>query len=487
MVYGSVIRILGNLLLVEAALMIPSLLVSIYYDGSDKMAFIISIIITSLVGLIMSKSFKFSKGIKAREGLTIVAFGWILASFFGSLPFIFSGSIPSWVDAFFETVSGFTTTGATIIDNVEVVPKGILFWRSFTHWIGGMGILVFTVAILPTLGVGGFQIFKVESPGPQPDRIAPRIKDTAKILYMTYFVITILQIVLLLVGKMPFFDTIVHTFGTVGTGGFSINNSSIGAYNSTYIHLVIGTFMILSGVNFSLYYSLFKGRWKEVIKNEELRLYLGIISMAVLLIALNINITIYHRFWLALRDAFFQVASIITTTGYATVDFDKWPTFSKTILFSLMFVGGCAGSTGGGIKNIRILVLLKLVKREISKIFHPRAVIPIKIGDRVLPNEVVAGITSFFTLYIMIFILGTIFISLEGIDFESSAGAVAATLGNIGPGLGLVGPARTFSQFSHVSKLLLSLFMLLGRLELFTIIALFAPSVWKNEILPKNR
>ncbi|MCF6461926.1 TrkH family potassium uptake protein [Clostridium sp. Cult1] len=487
MVYGSVIKILGNLLLVEAALMIPSLLVSIYYDGSDKMAFIISIIITSLIGLIMSKSFRFSKSIKAREGLTIVAFGWILASFFGSLPFIFSGSILSWVDAFFETVSGFTTTGATIIDNVEVIPKGVLFWRSFTHWIGGMGILVFTVAILPTLGVGGFQIFKVESPGPQPDRIAPRIKDTAKILYTTYFVITILQIVLLLVGKMPFFDTIVHTFGTVGTGGFSIKNSSVGAYNSTYIHLVIGTFMILSGVNFSLYYSLFKGRWKEVIKNEELRLYLGIIFMAVLLIALNINTTIYHRFWLALRDAFFQVGSIITTTGYATVDFDKWPTFSKTILFSLMFVGGCAGSTGGGMKNIRILVLLKLVKREISKIFHPRAVIPIKIGDRVLPNEVVAGITSFFTLYIMIFILGTIFISLEGIDFESSAGAVAATLGNIGPGLGLVGPARTFNQFSHASKLLLSLFMLLGRLELFTIIALFAPSVWKNEILPKNR
>lgn len=485
--YGSVIKILGNLLLVEAALMIPSLMVSIYYNGQDKMAFILSIIITSVVGLIMGKSFKYNKGIKAREGLTIVAFGWILASFFGSLPFIFSGSIPSWVDAFFETVSGFTTTGATIVDNVEGLPKGILFWRSFTHWIGGMGILVFTVAILPTLGVGGFQIFKVESPGPRPDRIAPKIKDTAKILYITYLFITILQIILLLIGKMPFFDAAVHTFGTVGTGGFSIKNASVGAYNSTYIHIVIGIFMVLSGVNFSLYYSLFKGKWKEVIKNEELKLYLGIIFTAVLLIALNINRNVYHRFWLSLRDAFFQVASIITTTGYATADFDSWPTFSKTILFSLMFVGGCAGSTGGAIKNIRILVLLKLVKREISKIFHPRAIIPIKVEDRILPNEVVAGISSFFMLYILVFILGTILISLEGIDFESSAGAVAATLGNIGPGLALVGPSRTYSKFSYVSKLLLSLFMLLGRLELFTIIALFIPGVWKSEILTKNR
>ncbi|HSH34775.1 TrkH family potassium uptake protein [Schnuerera sp.] len=486
MVYGSVIKVLGNLLLIEAALMIPPLLVSLYYNGADKLAFITSIILTSMMGFIMSKSFEFSKSIKAREGLTIVAFGWIFASFFGSLPFIFSGSIPSWIDAFFETVSGFTTTGATIIDNVEVLPKGILFWRSFTHWIGGMGILVFTIAILPTLGVGGFQIFKVESPGPRPDRIAPRIKDTAKILYTTYIVITIVQVIMLLLGRMSFYDAMVHTFGTVGTGGFSVNNASVGAYNSTYIHLVIGTFMILSGINFSLYYSLFKGKWKEIIKNEELKLYLGIILTAVLLITLNINKDIYHNFWLSLRDAYFQVGSIITTTGYATVDFDKWPTFSKTILFSLMFVGGCAGSTGGGMKNIRILVLLKLVKREISKIFHPRAVIPIKIGDRVLPNEVVAGITSFFMLYILIFILGTIFISLEGIDFESSAGAVAATLGNIGPGLGLVGPSRTYSQFSYASKLLLSLFMLMGRLELFTIIALFAPSVWKNEILSKK-
>ena len=484
--YGAVIKVLGNLLMVEAGLMFPSFLVSLKYNQYDKSAFLISIFITGIIGFIMSKSFQYTKDIKAKEGLSIVAFGWILASFFGSLPFIISGSIPSWVDAFFETVSGFTTTGATVVDNVETLPMGILFWRSFTHWIGGMGILVFTIAILPTLGVGGFQIFKVESPGPKPDRIVPRVRDTAKILYITYIIMTILEIILLLFGGMSLFDSLVHTFGTVGTGGFAIKNASIGAYNSTYIHLVIGIFMALSGVNFSLYYLLFKGKWREVIKDEELKLYFGIIFTAVILIALNINKNIYQNIGLALRDAFFQVSSIITTTGYATVDFNKWPTFSKIILFLLMFVGGCAGSTGGGITSIRILVLLKLIKREISKIFHPRAVIPIKIGDKIVTNDTVSSITSFFVLYITIFVLGTIVISLEGIDFESSAGAVAATLGNIGPGLGLVGPARTYSQFSSLGKLLLSLFMLLGRLELFTIIALFAPSTWKKEILSKN-
>lgn len=484
--YGVIIKVLGNLLVVEAGLMIPSLLVALYYNQTDKLAFLYSIIITGIIGFIMSKCFKNKKGIKAKEGLAIVSFGWILASFFGSLPFIFSGSIPSWVDAFFETVSGFTTTGATIVDNVEALPNGILFWRSFTHWIGGMGILVFTIAILPTLGVGGFQIFKVESPGPMPDRIVPRVKDTAKILYTTYIIITIIEIILLLFGGMSLFDSAVHTFGTVGTGGFSVKNSSVGAYDSTYIHLVIGIFMILSGINFSLYYSLSKGKWKEVLKDEELRLYLGIITAAVILIAYNINKTMYHDIGLSLRDSFFQVSSIITTTGYATVDFDKWPTFSKGILFLLMFVGGCAGSTGGGMKNIRILVLLKLIKREVAKIFHPRAVIPIKTGDKVVPNETVASISSFFILYIIIFVLGTIVISLEGIDFESSAGAVAATLGNVGPGLGLVGPARTYSQFSKLGKMTLSIFMLLGRLELFTIIALFAPKTWKKEILSKN-
>ena len=478
--YGIVIKVLGKILKIEALLMVPSLLVSLYYNQNDKLPFLISICIIGIIGFIMSKKSNCKKTIKAKEGLAIVTIGWFLCSLLGALPFVLSGSIPSWVDAFFETVSGLTTTGATIINNVEILPRGILFWRSFTHWIGGMGILVFTVAFSHTIGAGGFQIFKAESPGPMTDKIVPRIKDTAKILYITYFAMTILEIVLLVIGGMPLYDSTVHTFGTVGTGGYSIKNSSIGAYNSTYIHMVIAIFMMLSGVNFSLYYALFKGKWREVLKDGELRLYLGIIFVSSVLIALNINSTLYHNIGLAFRDAFFQVSSIITTTGYATANFDQWAPFSKSILLLLMFVGGCAGSTGGGIKNIRILVLLKLIKREFAKIFHPRAVIPIKYGEKVISNETVASITSFFALYIIIFILGTILISLEGIDLESAASAVASALGNVGPGFGFVGPTRTFSEFSALSKMLLSGLMLLGRLEIFTIMALFAPITWRT-------
>nr|WP_253285583.1 TrkH family potassium uptake protein [Clostridium cochlearium] len=460
--------------------MIPSLLVSLYYNEYDINSFIISIILIGITGIILSKKTVYKKSIKTKEGLAIVALGWILCSLFGSLPFIISGSIPSWIDSFFETVSGLTTTGATLIDNVEILPKGILFWRSFTHWIGGMGILVFTVALLPTIGVGGFQIFKAESPGPTAERIVPRIKNTAKILYITYISITVLEIVFLRIGGMSLYESTVHTFATVGTGGFSTKNSSIGAFNSTYIHIIISIFMLLSGVSFSLYYALFNRKWKDIFKNEELKLYLGIVLSSVTLIALNINSKIYHNIGLSFRDSLFQVSSIITTTGYSTVNFDEWPTFSKSILFLLMFVGGCAGSTSGGIKNIRLLVLAKLVRREFRKIFHPRAVVPIKNRERAIPNDVVASISSFFILYIAIFALGTILISLEGINFESAASATASMLGNVGPGFGFVGPTCTYSNFSALSKLFLSLLMLLGRLELFTIMALFVPTTFKN-------
>lgn len=478
--YGIIIKVLGNILEVEAILMIPSLLVSLYYNEYDINSFIISIILIGITGIILSKKTVYKKSIKTKEGLAIVALGWILCSLFGSLPFIISGSIPSWIDSFFETVSGLTTTGATLIDNVEILPKGILFWRSFTHWIGGMGILVFTVALLPTIGVGGFQIFKAESPGPTAERIVPRIKNTAKILYITYISITVLEIVFLRIGGMSLYESTVHTFATVGTGGFSTKNSSIGAFNSTYIHIIISIFMLLSGVSFSLYYALFNRKWKDIFKNEELKLYLGIVLSSVTLIALNINSKIYHNIGLSFRDSLFQVSSIITTTGYSTVNFDEWPTFSKSILFLLMFVGGCAGSTSGGIKNIRILVLAKLVRREFRKIFHPRAVVPIKNRERAIPNGVVASISSFFILYIAIFALGTILISLEGINFESAASATASMLGNVGPGFGFVGPTCTYSNFSALSKLFLSLLMLLGRLELFTIMALFVPTTFKN-------
>lgn len=479
--YGIVLRVLGILLIIESSLMLPSLLISIYDRGVDFYPFLITIILTLIIGIILSRKKAKDASISAKDGLAIVALGWLTISILGAIPLFLAKSTPTYIDAFFEIVSGFTTTGSSVIDNVEILPRGILFWRSFTHWIGGMGILVFTIALLPALGIGGFQIYKAESPGPIAGKMAPRMKDTAKILYVTYLGITLLEILLLLLGKMTIFEALVHTFGTVGTGGFGIKGTSIGGY-STYIHVVISIFMVLSGVSFSLYYSLYKGKLRDIWKNEELRLYLGIVLTATVFITLNLYIKNYGNFFLSLRDSFFQVSSLITTTGYSTADFDLWPSFSKGILVMLMLVGGSAGSTAGGIKVIRILVMFKLIKREILKIFHPRAIIPIKNDGHVLSNEVVAGIYSFIALYIVIFGISTLAVTLEGVDLMTASTSVIATLSNIGPGLNLVGPSNSFSFYSGATKLLLSFLMLLGRLELFTIIALLAPKTWRREI-----
>ena len=477
--YGIVLRVLGDILIVESLLMIPSLLIAIYSGGNDINAFLITIILTAFVGLIMRRK-KHHKLINASDGLAIVAFGWILASIFGALPLVLSG-YTNYLDAIFETVSGFTTTGATVISNVEALPQGILFWRSFTHWIGGMGILVFTIALIPALGIGGFQIFKAESPGPVAGKIAPRIKDTAKILYVIYFGMTVLEIIMLKFGGMNLFDSMVYTFGSVGTGGFATKNNSVAFYDSTYIHLVIGTFMIMAGTNFTIYYSLFKKKFKDVLLDEELRLYLLIIFLAVISIAANLYFTNYGNLGISLRDSYFQVGSVMTTTGYSTTDFDLWPSFSKGILLLLMFIGASAGSTAGGLKVIRILILFKLIRREISKIFHPRAVIPIKANDRIVSNDTVSSIISFVALYFVIFVVSTLLVTLEGINLESAASAVVATLSNIGPGLGFVGPTQNFAGFHDATKVLFTFLMLLGRLELFTIVALLAPKNWRRE------
>jgi trk system potassium uptake protein TrkH len=478
--YRIVSKIIGVLLMLEALMMVPSLIISIIYKEHDSVVFAMIIPLIALVGFLLSKIQCETKLIKVREGFAIVAFGWVVFSLFGSLPFYLSGSIPSFIDAYFETVSGFTTTGASILTEIESLPKGVLFWRSFTHWNGGMGILVFTVALLPKFGVGGFQIFKAESPGPVVDKIAPRINDYAKILYKTYIFITVLQISLLWFAGMNLYDAAVHTFGTVGTGGFSTKNMSVGAYDSPLIQMIIAVFMVVAGVNFSLYYALYQGKWSMVVKDRELRLYLGIVTVATVLITLNIT-PLYGNIFESGKDAFFQVGSIISTTGYATADFNLWPTFSKAMLMILMFIGGCAGSTSGSVKTIRILVLFKLIGREISRIFHPRAVIPVKLGRTSLQSNTVNSIVSFFVLYLLLFVTGTLVISLEGLDLESSASAVAATLGNIGPGFGIVGPTGNYSGFSDFSKLFLSFLMLLGRLELFTIIALIEPKRWIEE------
>lgn len=480
--YGIVLRVLGIILIIESSLMTPSLLISFYERGIDFYPFLITIIITLIIGIVLSRKKGKDKWISAKDGLAIVALGWLSISILGAIPLFLAKATPTYIDAFFEIVSGFTTTGSSVIENVEILPKGILFWRSFTHWIGGMGILVFTIALLPALGIGGFQIYKAESPGPIAGKMAPRIKDTAKILYITYFSITILQVILLLFGKMTIFDALLHTFGTVGTGGFGIKADSVGYYKSSYIHIVIAVFMVLSGVSFSLYYSLYRKRIRDVFKNEELRLYLGIVVSSTLFIAINLYMTNYGKISLSIRDSFFQVSSIMTTTGYSTADFDLWPNFSKGILVLLMFIGASAGSTAGGIKVIRILVMFKLIKRETSKIFHPRAIIPIKNDGNVISNEVIAGIYSFIALYMVIFSVSTLLVTLEGVDLVTASTSVIATLSNIGPGLSLVGPTRSFALYSDATKMLLSFLMLLGRLELFTIIALLAPKNWRREM-----
>lgn len=478
---GIIRVVLGKLLILMALTMMPSFFISLYYREESYKAFLITIFIIFLVGSVMTFIPAKKGKIRVQDGLIIVTLGWILASVFGALPFYLSGNINSYTDAFFETMSGFTTTGATILSDVEALDYGMLFWRSFTHWIGGMGILVVAVAVFPAMGSGGFQIFRAESPGPTVERIVPRIKDTAKILYVTYMIITLIEFILLLFGGMTAFDSAIHTFGTVGTGGFSSKNLSIGYYHSNYIKIVITIFMIICGTNISLFYTFFKKRYKSVLHNSELKLYLGIILVSSTMITLILMHATQNSFIDNIVDAFFQVASIITTTGYATLNFDQWPTFTKGILFFLMFIGGSAGSTAGSIKVIRILILLKQVKLEVQKIFHPRAVICLKVDDKSINTSTLGSITSFFVLYLVIFVLGTLVISLEGYDLITSSSAVATTLGNIGPGFGLVGPVNNFGFFSIPSKWLFSLLMLLGRLELFTVVALFAPSLWKTD------
>lgn len=477
--YRMVLKVLGYVLILISFSMVIPFLISLLDHGYDTLAFIDSMMITGIIGYGLSRITVDKKTIHIREGLAIVSLSWFLASFFGALPFVLSGAIPSYVDAFFEAASGFSTTGATIIRDIEILPKGVLFWRSFTHWIGGMGILVVAVAVLPLLGAGAFHIFKAETPGPITEKLVPRIKDTATILYLTYIILTSIEIVLLLFGGMSLFDAVVHTFGTLGTGGFSTKNASIGGFNSNYINIVISIFMILAGANFSLYYDIVSGRWRDVIKNQELRLYLTLLCLGTLLIMINTNTTLYHDWFTAFVHSLFQTSSIMTTTGYATADFDQWSTFSKGILFMLMFIGGSAGSTSGAIKVVRIRILYNLLKREFLKILHPRSVINIKINKQTVPAETVTSIVTFFLLYLALFVISSLMISLEGIDMISATSSVAATLGNVGPGFNFVGPTRTYADFSIPSKMLFSLLMIVGRLELFTVIALFSPKFWR--------
>jgi trk system potassium uptake protein TrkH len=444
------------------------------------LSFSISIIILASLGLGMRRIKTAVNEIYARDGFAIVALGWLMVSIFGALPFLLSGAIPSVIDALFESSSAFSTTGASILKNVEVLPKGILFWRSFAHWLGGMGVLILMIAILPSVKANTLHVMKAESPGPSPEKFVPRIGQTAKILYTIYIAMTALEVVFLLAGGMPLYDSLIHTFGTASTGGFSIKNASVGAYNSVYIETVIAVFMFLFGVNFTLHYALLKGNIKSILRDEELRFYFGIVIVSIALIALNTYGTVFKSVGEAIRYSSFQVSSVITTTGFATTDFTLWPVFSQCILVLLMLIGASAGSTGGGMKCIRILMLFKIIKREIVRIIHPRSVQTVKTNGRVVDEELLSGVMAFFFIYVAVFVMSIIVVSLDNKDMVTTATSVISCIGNIGPGLGIVGPAGNYAGFSVVSKAVLSLCMIIGRLEIYPILLLFVPNFWKR-------
>lgn len=476
--YSIIIYILGWILKFQAVFMALPLITSLIYQETDAVSFVITIVLCLLAGIPMTLRRPKNQVFHTKEGFVTVALSWIVLSITGALPFLFSGSITHPIDAIFETVSGFTTTGASILSDVEALSHGILFWRSFTHWIGGMGVLVFLLCLLPLTGGYHMSLMKAESPGPSVSKLVPKVRSTAKILYGIYFALTLLEIVFLLLGDMPLFDTLCTAFGTAGTGGFGIKNSSMGGY-STYIQVVVTIFMILFGINFSIYYLILSKKLIQALKIEELRYYLGIILVSILVIAFNIK-DLFGSIWQALQQSAFQVASIITTTGFATTDFNAWPEVSRIILIILMFVGACAGSTGGGIKVSRFIILFKSIAKELHLYIHPNAVKKIKMDEKPIPHEVVRSTNIFMSVYVLIFAFSVLIIGFNDYDLTTNFTAVAATLNNIGPGLELVGPTGNFGLFSPLSKCVLIFDMLAGRLEIFPLLLLFVKDTWKK-------
>lgn len=476
----TVLKVLGIVLFWEAVLMIPSLIISMVDKSYEVDAFLISIIFTALIGLILTKIKTNGNEMRTREGYAAVAISWLAMSLAGALPFYISGCIPSYIDALFETVSGFTTTGASIVLNIESMPRGLLFWRSFTHWIGGMGVLVFTIALIPSLGGRPVFLMRAESPGPTPGKLVPKIKDSSKILYMIYAVMTAIIIILLIIAGMPVFNSFIYAFGTAGTGGFSMDALSVGAYNNPWIDWIITIGMFLFGINFTLYFMLLKKDFKNVFKNEEFRLYSAYVLIGIILIVINVLPKFNYNFFEALRHSAFTVSTLVTTTGYATVDFNMWPMFSKTILLSLMFFGSCAGSTAGGVKSIRILVLFKSFFYEIKHTIHPKSIQKIKVDGKSLDDGVLRSIMIFFFAYIMVIVFSVIIVSLDNFDFMTTFSAVLATVSNIGPGFEIVGPMGSYADFSILSKITLISNMILGRLEIIPVIILFSPEIWKK-------
>jgi len=479
--YRLVFQFLGLLLLIEGICMWLCIPVSMFFHDHGFQPLGISGIISVCTGGTALFIFrKATKSMSARDGFLIVAIGWIMFSLFGCLPFILSGEIPSFTDAYFETISGFTTTGASILDQVEILPHGLLFWRSLTQWLGGMGIIVMSLAILPLLGVGGMQLFVAEVPGPLPDKLHPKIKETAKRLWAIYIIFTILEILLLWVGDMRLFDAICHSFSTMATGGYSTKTASIAHWDSPFIHYVITIFMFLAGTNFTLSYFAMHRRFDKVWRNEEFRYYVGILVGFTLLLSVILFFTSKHPMEESFRLAIFQVVSIVTTTGFVTYDYLTWLPLVGIIIFMMMFFGGSAGSTGGGIKILRIVLLLKNSAMELKRLIHPHAVIPVRFNKHAVSPDVLNNVFAFISFYIIVLVIGVIVMAALGYDLGTSFGSVAATLGNIGPGIGLVGPIENYAHIPGFGKWFLSFLMLIGRLELFTVLILFSPGFWKK-------
>ena len=473
-------HLVGNVVRVCGALMLLPILVSLVMRSGDTLPLLLSMLIAMAVGTAMALVQPRRDTLRAREGFAIVAFSWLLVSFLGGLPFFFSGYIPSLVDCFFETVSGFTTTGATILTDVEALPKGLLFWRSFTHWAGGMGVLVLSLALIPKMGARSIHLMRAESPGPSTDKLVPRVANNAKILYEIYIALSIFMVAALLFCGLNLYDSVVHMFGAAGTGGFGTYGDSIAHFNSAAVDVVVGVFMALFGVNFSIYYFLIHRNWKAALDNSELRWYWSILLGASCVIALNIMPLYNGSFLTSLRYSFFQASSIMTTTGYATADFDVWPQLSRVILVILMFIGASAGSTGGGIKVVRLQLLIKSMVRDIRRTVHPKSVNTVKLDGHTVDEGIISGVQGFFFAYLLVMLSAVIIVSIDGFSFETSFTAVLATISNIGPGLGMVGPVGNYAAFSNLSKLVLSMCMLIGRLEVFPILMLFAPGAWKK-------
>ena len=474
-----IVHTLGWVLIIEALLMLFPLICAICYKEPFMLgSFAIASLSAGLIGFLLTLIKPDNKNMFAREGYITVALSWIIISLFGTIPFVISGYIPNFFDAFFETVSGFTTTGASILTDVEVLPKSLLFWRSFTHRIGGMGVLVFLVAILPLFGGTNLHLVKAESTGPAVSKLVPKVKSTAKLLYSIYIALTLLMVVLLLFGGMDLFEALTTTFGTAGTGGFGIKNTSISEY-SPYIQIVVTVFMIIFAVDFSILYLLLMRKFSAALKSEEVRTYLLIIIISITIITINIS-GMFSSVSEALRHSSFQVASIISSTGYMTSDFNTWPALSKTILVILMFIGACAGSTGGGMKVSRIMILFKSIIKEIKILAHPKSTVKITMNDRLVEHETVRAVNVYTAAFFSIFVTTLLIISLDGFDFTTNFTAVTTTINNIGPGLEKVGPTANFSEFSNLSKITFSFAMLIGRLEIFPMLVLLSPTSWKK-------